>query len=53
MTLAYAQVLQYWAEEANLPAPSEPNPLAMNVRELMQCLGMPYLEPRSKTRSLV
>ena len=27
MALAYAQALQYWAEETNLPAPSEPCPL--------------------------
>ena len=39
MTLAYVQVLQYWAEEANLPAPSEPHPLAMSVRELRWCIG--------------
>ena len=39
MTLAYAQVLQYWVEEANLPAPGEPHPLAMCVRELRQHIG--------------
>ena len=39
MILAYAQALQYWAEEANLPVPSEPHPLAMSVRELRQCIG--------------
>ena len=32
MALAYMQALQYWAEEANLLAPSEPCPLAMSVR---------------------
>ena len=39
MTLAYVQVLQYWAEEANPLAPSEPHPLAMSVRELRQHIG--------------
>ena len=34
ITLAYVQVFQYWAEEANLLAPCEPHPLAMSVREL-------------------
>ena len=32
-------MLQYWVEEANLPAPSEPHPLAMSVRELRQHIG--------------
>ena len=32
MTLAYAQALQYWVEDANPPAPSDPCPLAMSVR---------------------
>ena len=39
MTLAYVQALQYWVEEANLPAPGEPHPLAMSVRELRWCIG--------------
>ena len=39
MTLAYTQVLQYWAEEANPPAPSEPSPLAMSVRQLRWHIG--------------
>ena len=39
MTLAYVQVLQYWVEEANLPAPGEPCPLAMSIRELRQHIG--------------
>ena len=39
MTLAYAQALQYWAEEANPLAPSEPRCLAMNVIELRWCIG--------------
>ena len=35
LTLAYAQALQYWAEEANPPlAHSKPHPLVMSVREL-------------------
>ena len=32
LTLAYVWVLQYWAEEANPLASSEPHPLAMSVR---------------------
>ena len=39
MTLAYAQVLQYWAEKANLLAPSEPRPLVMSARELRWRIG--------------
>ena len=39
ITLAYAQVLQYCAEKANLLAPSEPHPLVMSVRELRWCIG--------------
>ena len=39
MTLAYAQVLQYWVEEANPLAPSEPHPLAMSVCELRWHMG--------------
>ena len=39
LTLAYVQVLQHWAEEANLLAPGEPCPLAMSVRELRWCIG--------------
>ena len=37
-TLAYAQVLQYWAGKANLPVPNEPYCLAMCVHELRQHL---------------
>ena len=33
-TLAYAQALQYWAEKANPPVPSEPHHLAMSMHEL-------------------
>ena len=33
-TLAYAQALQYWAEKANPPVPSEPHCLAMHIHEL-------------------
>ena len=43
LTLAYLQVLQYWAEEANLPGPGEPCPLAMSVVELRQHIGKYYL----------
>ena len=39
MTLAYAQVFQYWEEEANLPVPSEPCPLVMSVRQLREHIG--------------
>ena len=39
LTLAYAQALQYWAEEANPPASSEPHPLAMSVHELRWHIG--------------
>ena len=39
LMLAYAQVLQYWAEEANTPAPGEPCPLAMSVVELRWHMG--------------
>ena len=39
LILAYAQVLQYWAEEANLLAPGDPCPLAMSVVELRWCMG--------------
>ena len=39
MTLAYTQVLQYWMEEANLPAPSELHPLAMSIHELRWHMG--------------
>ena len=39
LTLAYAWVLQYWAEEANLPAPGDPHPLAMSVVELKWHVG--------------
>ena len=39
LTMAYAQVLQYWAEEASLPAPDDPHPLAMNVVELRWHVG--------------
>ena len=39
LSLAYVQVLQYWAEEPNPLAPSEPHPLAMSVRELRWCIG--------------
>ena len=37
-TLAYAQALQYWAEKANLPVPSEPHHLAMSIHELRWCM---------------
>ena len=36
LTLAYAWVLQYWAEEANPLAHGEPHPLVKCVRELRQ-----------------
>ena len=39
MTLAYAQALQYWAEEANPSAPSETPLLAMSILKLMWCMG--------------
>ena len=39
LTMAYVWVLQYWAEESNPPAPSEPCPLVMSVRELRQHIG--------------
>ena len=39
MTLAYVQALQYWAEEASLPAPGEPHPLVMSVREVRWHIG--------------
>ena len=39
LILAYAWVLQYWAEEVSLPAPSEPHPLVMSVRQLRLCIG--------------
>ena len=39
LSLAYAHALQYLAEEANPPAPGEPHPLPMSVRELKQCMG--------------
>ena len=39
MTLAYAQTLQYRVEEANPPGPSEPHPLAMNIKELRRHRG--------------
>ena len=39
LTLAYVWVLQYWAEVANLLAPSEPHPLAMSVRQLRWHIG--------------
>ena len=39
LTLAYTQALQYWAEEANPPAPSEPHPLVMSVTELRWHVG--------------
>ena len=39
LTLAYAQVLQYWTEEANPRDPGELHPLMMSVRELRQCIG--------------
>ena len=39
MTLAYAQALQYLAEEANPPAPGEPCPLVMSIFELRQHMG--------------
>ena len=39
MTLAYAQALQYWAEEANPPAPSKPCLLAMSVCKLRWHMG--------------
>ena len=39
LTLAYAWVLHYWAEEANLPAPGEPHPLVMSIRELRWHIG--------------
>ena len=39
MTLAYAQVLQYWVEEANLLASSEPHPLAMCIYKLQLHMG--------------
>ena len=60
MTLAYAQALQYWVEEANPLAPGKPHILAMSVCELRWHMGntthfmtamflkawqMPYLEP--------
>ena len=38
LTLAYAWLLQYWAEEANPPASGKPHPLAMSVRELKWCI---------------
>ena len=37
-TLAYAQALQYWAEKANPPVPSEPHLLAMSICKLRQCM---------------
>ena len=37
-TLAYAQALQYWAERANLPGPSEMHHLARCVQELRQAM---------------
>ena len=39
LTLAYVQALQYWAEEANPLAHSEPHPLEMSVKELRQHIG--------------
>ena len=39
MTLAYAQTLQYWAEEANPPSPNKPHLLVMSVHKLTWCMG--------------
>ena len=39
LTLANIWVLQFWAEEANPLAPSDPHPLAMSVVELRWCMG--------------
>ena len=39
LTLAYAQALQYWAEEVSLPASGDHRPLVMSVVELRQCMG--------------
>ena len=36
--LAYAQALQYWAEKASPPVPSEPCLLAMSICKLKQCM---------------
>ena len=36
---SYTQVLQYWAEEASLPAPGDTHPLVMSVVELRQHVG--------------
>ena len=41
-TLAYAQALQYWAEQANLLGPDEPCHLVMCVHELRQVIK-PYM----------
>ena len=38
LTLAYAQALQYLAEEVSLPASSDPCPLAKSVVELRWCV---------------
>ena len=38
-TLAYAQVLQYWAEKANLPKPDEPCLLVRCIHKLRQAMG--------------
>ena len=38
LTVAYAQVLQYWAEKFRLPVHPDYYPLAMSVVELMQCV---------------
>ena len=39
LTLAYAQVLQYWTEEVSWPASCNCHPLAMSVVELRQPVG--------------
>ena len=39
LTVAYAQVLQYWVEKVRLPIPNDYHPLAMSVVELKQHVG--------------